>query len=507
VLALAGLGFGHGSSMVADRGNPTSRGVGLGRLPSGVHRSDLNLLMITLDTTRADRLGAYGYAGVETPWLDRLASEGVRFDQMTSAVPLTLPAHCTLFTGRVPPDHGVRQNGMALRTGEVTLATVLKSRGFQTAAVPAAFVLSSQWGLNQGFDQYVDGFGNGSADEYEEAPRSLRAERVLRRSADDVADRALDWLQQHDRGRFFLWLHFYDPHAPYDSPEPYRSRYARDPYLGAIAFMDEQFGRVLGYLESRQQLDRTIVVVVGDHGESLGEHGERTHGLFVYDSVLRVPFMNRAPFANLRGRHVDDPTRSIDLMPTVLDLLGINPPAGVEGRSLTGLMTGAERALELETYSESLYPRDFGWSDLRASRLGRFKVIVAPHPELYDLLADPHELRNLYPERRALAEHLAAQARAMWRSFERDAPMRDSGIPPSDGHRTSVFEDREARARLAALGYVGSASEGVPADETAWPDPKDQIDLYNLITGGGAKAKAGRRSSPAPVLRPAQTWP
>jgi arylsulfatase A-like enzyme len=511
MLVLAGLGY--GLSVATDSATiRTAAGVALGRLPSGVRRSDLNLLVITLDTTRADRLGAYGFPGVETPSLDRVAREGVRFDHMTSAAPLTLPAHCSLFTGRLPPQHGVRQNGMALRADEVTLAMVLKSQGFQTAAVPAAFVVSSQWGLNQGFEQYIDGFGNHSADEPEDAPRGPHAARALRRSADDVADRALDWLQEHDRGRFFTWLHFYDPHAPYEPPEPYRSRYAKDPYLGEIAFMDEQLGRVFGYLEARRLLNRTIIVVVGDHGESLGEHGEHTHGLFVYESVLRVPFIIRAPFTNLRGRRVDEPTRSIDMMPTVLDLLGISAPAGVQGRSLAGLMTGTERALELETYSESMYPRDFGWSDLRASRIGRFKVIVAPRPELYDLAVDPHELSNLYTKRRALAEHMAARVRAMGPVFEIDSQIRDHHIPASDGRsvpgsRVSESEDRAARARLASLGYIGPSRDVAAADESALSDPKDQIDLYNLITGARAIANAGRSPVPPPLLMPTRTLP
>jgi len=478
--------IGVGLWVVAGARWRTPTGFVLGRLPPGVDRANLNVLLVTLDTTRADRLAAYGFSGIETPFLDRLAREGVRFDQTASAAPLTLPAHCSLFTGRLPPQHGVRENGMALRSSEVTLAAILKAQGFQTAAITSSFVVASQFGLNRGFDEYVD-YLDESADK-----AGPRARRVLRRPANQVADRALDWLQAHAGGRFFAWLHFYDAHAPYEPPEPYRTLYALDPYLGEIAFVDEQLGRVLGFLDSRHLLDRTIVVVIGDHGESLGEHGERTHGLFVYEGVLRVPFIIRAPFTGLRGRQVDEPTRSIDMMPTVLDLLGIGVPRETQGRSLAGLMTGAERGLDLETYSESLYPRDhFGWSDLHATRAGRFKVIVAPRPELYDLVADPHELRNLYPERSALGDRMAARARALADVRGSEPPeVPRSGQPGGSGSRV----DSEARARLAALGYVGGATERAVQNQAGLPDPKDRIDLYNLIIAPAALNAAARRS-------------
>jgi arylsulfatase A-like enzyme len=464
-------GFSVWTRMVSYR---TPTGIALGRMPPGVHRSDLNLLVITLDTTRADRLGAYGFRGIQTPHLDRLAREGVQFDQTASAAPLTLPAHCSLFTGRLPPQHGVRENGVVLSSSEVTLATVLKSSGFQTAAVTGSFVVASKWGLNQGFDHYMDTVAD-AADE-ERAPHSLR------RPANVVADLALDWLSQHERSRFFAWLHFYDAHAPYEPPEPFRTTYATDPYLGELAFVDAQLGRVLMFLESRQLLDRTIVVVIGDHGESLGEHGERTHGLFVYESVMRVPFIIRAPYARLRGRRVNEPTRSIDMLPTVLELLGVGSPGGVQGASLAGLMTGATRTWDKETYSESMYPRDyFGWSDLRASRAGRFKVIIAPHPELYDLVADPHELRNLYAERRALADRMAARLRAVERAITGD-PHAVGAATSSVLAGSASVGDPDTRAQLASLGYIGSmTAPGVT--QAVLPDPKDQIGLYNLITG------------------------
>ena len=292
----------------------TLSGTVLGRLPAGVRASDLNLLIVTLDTTRADRIGAYGYAGVQTPNLDRLAREGVLFEQAASSAPLTLPAHSSLFTSKFPPEHGVRDNGgFFLAPRETTLATVLKGHGYRTGAFVGAYVLDAKWGINQGFDTYFDDF---DLSKYKAI--SLGA---IQRPGNEVIDHGLQWLDRigaKPPGRFFAWMHLYDPHAPYEPPEPYRSMYPDRPYIGEIAFADAQVGRVLSYLETHALLDRTIVVVMGDHGESLGDHGEATHGFFVYESVAHVPLIIRAPFsATLGGRRVADVVRSVDVMPTV----------------------------------------------------------------------------------------------------------------------------------------------------------------------------------------------
>src|SRR5262249_43661304 len=303
----------------------TASGTVLGRLPVGVSRADLNVLLITLDTTRADRIGAYGFSEIQTPSLDRLSREGVLFEQATSAAPLTLPAHSSLFTGKFPPEHGVRDNGgFFLDPRETTLARVLKGKGFRTGAFVGAYVLDSRWGLDQGFDTYFDDF-----DLTQYKAISLGA---IQRPGNEVVDHGLQWLASVGSSRFFCWLHLYDPHTPYDPPEPYKSIYRGRPYLGEIAFVDAQVGRALTYLESHRLLDRTIVVVMGDHGESLGDHGEATHGFFVYESVLRVPLIVRAPFSQtLGGRRVADVVRSVDVMPTVLELLDLGAPSGIEG--------------------------------------------------------------------------------------------------------------------------------------------------------------------------------
>jgi arylsulfatase A-like enzyme len=437
----------------------------LGALPAGVERDDLNLLLITLDTTRADRLGAYGYH-VQTPSLDRLAEEGVLFEQAVSPVPFTLPAHGSLFTGRFPPSHGVRGNGGVFDAGHTTLAEVLEAAGFRTAAFVGSYVLDSVWGLDQGFDLYSDGF---DAPEFTWLPRGQ-----LQRPADRVADAALRWIHEAQSSRFFAWLHFYDPHAPYRPPEPYRTVHADSPYDGEIAFVDAQIGRVLRFLEERRLLDRTIVVAIGDHGESLGDHGEQTHGFFVYESVIHVPFIVRAPFSRIRGTRVSAVTRTVDVMPTVLDLLGLRPQPHVEGTSLAPLMSGVARDPGLHAYAETLFPRQrFGWSDLRSIRSGRFKLIAAPRMELYDLSTDPREETNLYDTHRRLGERLAARLHLLERRF---GPAR----PEASAAPLSPVE----AARLATLGYVagrrlaGAASGG----RQRLADPKDKIDEYNATS-------------------------
>jgi choline-sulfatase len=450
-------------------GSPQESGTGvtLGRLPRGVARADLNLLVITLDTTRADHLGAYGARNVETPNLDTLAREGVLFEEAGAVAPLTLPAHCSMFTGRFPPEHGVRDNGgFFLSPDQTTLAAVLKQAGFATGAVVAAFVLDSKWGLNQGFDTYVDDFDMSKVQQL--SPGSVQ------RPGNEVVDKALPWLQRVKGKRFFGWLHFYDPHTPYTPPEPYRSRYRDRPYDGEIAFVDAQIGRVIEALRQEGLLDKTIIAVLGDHGESLGEHGEDAHGFFIYQSSTHVPFIIRAPFAALgEGRRVADPVREVDLMPTVLDLLGVPVPESVAGTTLIPLMTGARKTLDLEGYSEAMYPlHHYGWSELKGLRSGRFKLIDAPRPELYDLEQDPREQTNVFEARRSLGDTMIRQLRALEAGFTR------RGAPAA----TPTDVDPEVRARLAALGYVGSFVATSAGPKTGRADPKDKRGIFNQMT-------------------------
>jgi arylsulfatase A-like enzyme/Tfp pilus assembly protein PilF len=441
-------------------------GARLGRLPSGVRPSDLNVLLVTLDTTRADRLGAYGFTAIETPHLDRIAREGVLFEHAVAPAPLTLPAHSSLFTSKLPPAHGVRDNGgFFLDDRETTMAERLKSRGFRTGGFVGAYVLDHKWGVAQGFEKYFDNF---DLSKY----RSVSLSSVERRG-NEVADRALEWLDKVGSSRFFAWVHFYDAHSPYDPPEPYKSRYSDRPYAGEIAFVDSQVGRLLAWLDAHQQLDKTVVVVIGDHGESLGDHGEGTHGFFVYESVLHVPLLIRAPYNTMSGRRVSDVVRNVDVLPTVLDLLGIPSSDTFEGQSLVSLMTGARSGLGLEAYAEAVYPRfHFGWSDLRTLRAGRYKYIEAPRPELYDLEKDPKESTNIYPQRRALGGQMRAR---LHRLEQRLSATASSARAPAE-------IDPDTRDRLASLGYVGTFVSGGSSAPSELADPKDKIELFNLIT-------------------------
>ncbi len=465
-----------------------ANGVDLGRLPNYADRTDLNVVVVTLDTTRADRIGAYGHpAAAATPVFDRLAREGILFEQAMTSAPLTLPAHATMFTGGFPPQHGVRDNGgFFLDPGATTLAERLAARGYRTGAFVGAYVLDSKWGLDQGFEHYADDFDLSTV-------KAVSLGNVARR-ADAVVDLALPWLSAVAGQRFFAWLHFYDAHAPYDAPEPYRSQYAAQPYNGEVAFADAQLGRVVDFLERGGLLDRTIVVVLGDHGESLGEHDEGSHGFFVYETATRVPFLIRAPFSRTAARRVGGLVRTADLMPTLLDLLGpaSGDPAMPSGRTLAPVMTGDRAAIDADGYAEAMYPlHHYGWSALKAIRSGRFKLVDAPRPELFDLVADPGETVNLYDRERDVANRLQRSLRAMEAGFERA-----TSPPPAE-------VDPETRARLASLGYVSSfvATEDAPGVTRA--DPKDKIALFNLMSEARdvAQDESGRLQTSITLLR------
>ena len=466
VLVLVALGLSAiGAVRWLESRNQRAGAVDLGRLPSGVTRDHLNLVVVTLDTTRADHLGAYGAKDVDTPNIDRLAHEGVLFEQAMSSAPITLPAHASLFTGRFPPQHGVRDNGgFFLGPAETTLAELLKARGYRTGGFVGAYVLDGKWGINQGFETYFDDF-----DLSKTKARSLGN---IQRPGNEVVDRALPWLEEVKNERFFAWVHLYDPHLPYDPPEPYRSRYAGRPYRGEIAFADAQVGRIVEFLESRGLLERTVVAVLGDHGEGLGDHGENAHGFFIYQSVAHIPLVIHAPFALTRERRVVDPVRIVDVMPTALELLGEPVPPGLSGVSLVPLMTGASRDMGLEGYAEAMYPlHHYGWSDLRALRSGRYKVIDAPRPELFDIDRDPNERSNIYEDRRAVGDKMIARLRRL------DGEWTRSAAP-----QAAADVDPEVRARLAALGYVGSFVASSTDPRTDRADPKDKIGLFNSLS-------------------------
>lgn len=439
-------------------------------------RPAANLLLVTIDTVRADHLGAYGDRSAETPNLDRLSREGVRFDQAASAVPLTLPSHATILSGLLPPHHGVHDNGReSFPEDRETLATRLSASGFRTGAFIGAFVLDHRFGLARGFDDYDDEIPRDP-----EAPAALEAERP----GSAVVDRALAWLDRPKDGRaFFAWVHLYDAHAPYVPPEPFRSRHASAPYDGEIASVDFQIGRLLEWLEKSGHRDDTLVAVAADHGESLGDHGEKTHGFFLYEATLRVPVILRDPGRIPAGSVLRTPVSLADLAPTLLALLGRGPLAA-DGRDLSASLRSRSDPAPADLYAETEYPRLFGWSGLSALRRGRLKFIEAPRAELYDLAADPAESRNLLPsgaDRPDLASRIAG--------FRRDAHAPAPAAP----------SDAEAARKLASLGYLaGPASPSAPGSRR---DPKDALPLFLQFDAAHIEETEGRLPDAARRLR------
>ncbi|HEX4823188.1 MAG TPA: sulfatase-like hydrolase/transferase [Candidatus Polarisedimenticolaceae bacterium] len=418
-------------------------------------RDDLSLILVTLDTTRADRIGAFGGKAVPTPVLDRLAAEGTIALDATSQVPLTLPSHATILTGRYPDGHGVRHNGIyRLRDEEETLAEHLRAAGFTTAAFVGAYVLNRGFGTEQGFDVYDDVDVNrfaGGRDQVFEAQRT----------ADEVNAHVLPWLDAHAGKRFFLWVHYYDPHAPYAPPERPGRTLAGTGYDREISYVDACLGDLVARLRSSGVLDRAVLAIVGDHGESLGEHGEATHGLLLYQGALHVPFLLRAPGLVPRGGKIAGPVELAALAPTLVDYLGLPPLARAEGRSLRTRIDGKNDGHDAVAHAETMMPRlEFGWSDLRMLRDARFKYIRAPRPELYDLAQDPGEARDLSQgeasRTRALADRLDAWV---------------AGFPPA-GESARRDLDPDEEARLRSLGYLQGPGGGSGGRLI---DPKDGL--------------------------------
>jgi choline-sulfatase len=419
---------------------------------------EINVVMVTLDTTRADRLGCYGFRGIETPTIDGLARDGVLFEHATATVPLTFPSHSSIFTGLVPPHHGVRDNGgFFLDDAKVTLAERLHEAGFATGAFIGAWVLDSKWGLAQGFDEY--------ADQFDLSKYKVVSLGTVQKPGDEVMDEALAWLEGVRSRRFFAWVHLYDAHTPYEPPEPFASRYPGQPYLGEIAYDDKVLGRLVDWLREKRLLDRTLVVVTGDHGESLGDHGESTHAYFIYDSTTHVPLVVRTPWG-IRGRRSLQ-VSSVDLMPTVLDLVGLAPQPGIDGHSLARSLLDPLAAPDRVAYSETYFPRyHFGWQHLRGVRSEKYQYVDAPEPELYDLAQDPGETKNIYKAFSRRAEDLRLRMEEMTRGAGDKTPERRSLDP-------------ETLQRLAALGYVGNVIDVDP--DAVLPDPKEKLPLFAMM--------------------------
>lgn len=448
-------------------------GTAAGAAPAGPAR---NLLLITIDTLRADRLSCYDPTHVQTPAIDGLAASGTVFTRAFTHVPLTLPAHACLLLGLTPPRNGVRDNGRFVVAEEMmTLAELLRSRGFATAAFVGGYPLHSRFGLAQGFDVYDDRFAAapGVGREFAES------------RAGTVADKALAWLEGR-RSPWFLWVHFYDPHDPYEPPGPFLSRFKDAPYDGEVAYVDETVGRLLAFLRDRGLAAGTVVVLTGDHGESLGDHGELTHGFLTYNPALWVPLVVAAP--GLEPRRTDEVVSHVDVFPTVCDLLSVPGPAGLEGRSLRPALEG-RKVRPRPVYFECLSPYyGRGWAPIRGYIDGRMKFVDSPIPELYDLGADFGESANLAPDR-ALD------------GFRKGLEKLAREVTPKGAARAEAKLDAAAVERLRSLGYA--AGPAATKKESFGPadDVKTLLPLHTKAMRALALSREGRPGQAVEMLK------
>ncbi len=432
--------------------------------------SKLNVVLFTLDTTRADHLPPYGYKEVKTPAITEMARKGVVFEQCITPAPLTLPSHSSIMTGLYPITHGIRINGaLSLSDKNLTLAEVFRNKGYSTSAFIAAFVLDGRWGLKQGFQHYDDNF---DLEKY----KTLDLGRV-QIPANQVIDKTITWLKDHMKQPFFLWIHLYDPHIPYAPPEPYLTEYSSRGmvglYDGEIAFMDSQIGRFINWMKKKGVYKNTLFIFVGDHGEELGQHGEQTHGYFVYDAAIRVPLIIVFPEGIFKGRRIKQQVRTIDIFPTLLQILGVKIPDKTQGRSLLPLLF-SKKGKNRPAYSEALAPQlQYNWAALYSLRLPPFKYIEAPKPEFYNLLKDPREVNNIIKKKWILAKKYRKKLYKIIRDSEKRAIKSET-----------ADIDSETLRKLATLGYLGvTSSREVSLQENLnLPDPKDMLDLFNMIS-------------------------
>lgn len=416
-----------------------------------------HVVLISIDTCRADRLGCYGRNPSFTPHLDQLAQDGILFENVVAPAPLTLPSHCTMLTGTIPPFHGVRYNGtFHLREENVTLAEFLKEKGFDTAAIVSAFVLDSRYGLDQGFDEYNDQFDRLAN---------------IERKADETTQHAIHWLEQRRDQKGFLFLHYFDPHMEYEAPAAWNQRIPDDPYLAEIAYTDHCIGQVIAKLKELGIYDSTLLMITSDHGEMLGEHGEVTHTYYVYQGVIRVPWIMKLPGTS-NPQRIDSLVGVVDVAPTICGALGFEMSGPVQGMDLSKQIRGEELTNDQRPqFCESVTPTKFNANPLLAIVRSHWKYIHTTRPELYDLTADPGEENNLVDRQPDRADELLSQLEEMLR-FE-SPHAQDARFVQSD----------DAAHKLTGLGYVGG---GTPRDaqdfliDPSRPDPKETFRLHYL---------------------------
>jgi choline-sulfatase len=447
--------------------------------------SQRNVYLITIDTLRSDHVGCYGYERIETPAMDQLAKEGIRFAQAFTPSPITNTSHASILTGLLPSSHGVSDFGVPLTAAHPTLPELLQKQGYRTAAFIGAVILDSKTlapGLDRGFEFY---------DNFPEQPQTKSRWGRLERRAMDVVQHAEDWLDTHIKAEpHFVWVHLYDPHDPYEPPPPYSGKYQDRLYDGEIAYTDSALGHFLAFLKKKNWYDGALIILVGDHGEGLGEHGEDTHGIFLYDSTTHVPLLLKLPEEKEARKVVGGQVRTIDVMPTVLDLLAVAAAPRLDGTSLRPVIFGGEPPRT--ALGETDYPLRFGWAPLRSIRLEGFKFIEAPRPELYDLQSDPGETRNRYVPWDATAQRLRKML------SERRAKS------PFGGERSAGAVAASTVSELRALGYLDASDERSSTDvpePSLLPDPKDKIEQQNLLHVAMMAAEDGRTAEARAYLQ------
>jgi len=441
-----------------------------------------SVVLITLDTVRADRMGFLGSKRGITPHMDGLARQAVVFERAYSQAPLTPVSHATILSGTYPRFHGVRDFGSRLPDSPSYLPDLLRARGYRTAAFVSSIILDPKNGFAPGFERGFDVYDAG----FHRTKRGEQRLGSMQRRGEETVDRALAWLGKNNQGPIFLWVHLWDAHDPYDPPSPFKERYVGAPYDGSIAYVDSTIGKLLAGLRKAGIYDRALIALMSDHGESLGEHGENTHGVFLYDSTIRVPLLIKFPVARFAGQRVDTRASLVDVAPTLLEAAHAPVPAAMQGQSLLPLI-GTKEGDDRPSFAESEYSRrGFGWSSLEALRAGKFLFVKAPQPELFDQSLDPGEKQNLFEKNKLVAARLAVQ-------LEETAKQAGSNAPESA--KTSL--DPESVEKLRALGYV--ASSGVETAATS-VDPKTHIQVANDLHDANLKIEEGKERSAIPLL-------
>jgi arylsulfatase A-like enzyme/Tfp pilus assembly protein PilF len=428
-----------------------------------------NIFLITIDTLRADHLRCYGYERIQSAAIDQLAKDGVMFSQAFTPVPLTNSAHASILTGLRPSMHGVLDFGIPLDRSHRTIASILKERGFSTAAFIGAVILDSKR-LAPGFDAGFDHYANF------ETPNARRGTHKIERRASEVIGLAKSWLQSQPLKRHFVWIHLYDPHDPYDPPLPYSRIYQGSEYDGEIAYVNEELGRFFSFLKARSEYDDSLIILTADHGEGLGEHGEETHGIFLYDSTLHVPLIVKLPHNKQSGRVIDAQVSTLDIFPTILEAVPAQSSQG-EGISLLSLLKDGN-PVPRAIISRTDYPSHFGWSPLVAVREKGWKYIEGPRPEFYDLASDPNETQDIYTP---------------WNDdVKRLRSLLEAERGPSRRATSAAAAPESTIEELRALGYLGSDAGSTTAPLPGLlPDPKDKIQIFNLIHLGVLQEQAG----------------